>query len=95
MTREERIRERAYQIWESEGRPSDRHDEHWRRAEVEIEEEWAVAGSPGSRPPAEDGTQNAVRPVTSRPIPARKRDDNKAPGGEKKARTAGSDSRSP
>jgi hypothetical protein len=25
-------RERAYQIWEDEGRPEGRHDDHWTRA---------------------------------------------------------------
>jgi hypothetical protein len=31
-----RIRERAYQIWEQEGRPIGRHVDHWRRAEQEL-----------------------------------------------------------
>ncbi|MDE2183246.1 MAG: DUF2934 domain-containing protein [Alphaproteobacteria bacterium] len=30
------IEVRAYHIWESEGRPHGRSDEHWRRAEAEI-----------------------------------------------------------
>lgn len=29
---EQEIRETAYQLWESEGRPVDRAEEHWRRA---------------------------------------------------------------
>jgi hypothetical protein len=29
---EHRIRVRAYLLWEREGRPEDRADEHWRRA---------------------------------------------------------------
>ena len=29
---DEHIRRKAYEIWESEGRPEGRHDEHWRRA---------------------------------------------------------------
>lgn len=33
---EVRIRERAYQIWEREGRPDGKHLEHWRRAEQEV-----------------------------------------------------------
>ena len=33
---EARIRERAYQIWEREGRPDGKHLEHWRRAEQEV-----------------------------------------------------------
>ena len=31
----ERIKARAYQIWEEHGRPEGRHDEHWRQAEEE------------------------------------------------------------
>jgi hypothetical protein len=36
---QERIRERARSIWEREGRPEGRHDEHWRQAEKEISDE--------------------------------------------------------
>ncbi|MEW5728926.1 MAG: DUF2934 domain-containing protein [Pseudomonadota bacterium] len=32
----ERIRHRAHQIWEEEGRPEGRDQEHWRRAAREI-----------------------------------------------------------
>jgi Protein of unknown function (DUF2934) len=34
--REQAIRERAYAIWEEEGRPDGRDLDHWRRAEEEI-----------------------------------------------------------
>ncbi|OCJ03724.1 hypothetical protein A6U87_17455 [Rhizobium sp. AC44/96] len=34
--REKAIRERAYSIWEREGRPEDRHTDHWLQAEHEI-----------------------------------------------------------
>lgn len=37
--REDRIRERAYQIWETEGRPSGRAEDHWRAATGEIADE--------------------------------------------------------
>lgn len=30
------LRERAYQLWEEEGGPHGRHEEHWRRAEAEL-----------------------------------------------------------
>jgi len=33
--RQEEIRRRAYAMWELEGRPEGRHEEHWRRAEEE------------------------------------------------------------
>jgi hypothetical protein len=31
-----RVRERAYEIWEREGHPAGRADQHWLRAEAEI-----------------------------------------------------------
>jgi hypothetical protein len=34
--REQALRERAYAIWEEEGRPDGKHLDHWRRAEDEI-----------------------------------------------------------
>ncbi len=33
---DERIRERAYEIWEREGRPAGKSLEHWLKAEAEI-----------------------------------------------------------
>jgi hypothetical protein len=40
-TQEQRIRERAYQIWCDEGKPEGRREEHWHRAREEIEAELA------------------------------------------------------
>jgi hypothetical protein len=36
-----KVRARAYDIWEREGRPESRHDEHWRQAEQELADEAA------------------------------------------------------
>lgn len=36
-TVEERIRERAHQIWIEQGKPEGKHREHWERAREEIE----------------------------------------------------------
>jgi hypothetical protein len=36
-----KVRARAYDIWEREGRPAGRHDEHWRQAEQELADEAA------------------------------------------------------
>ena len=36
---EARIRERAYQIWEREGRPEGRDFDHWTRAVAEVQAE--------------------------------------------------------
>jgi len=48
---EQRIRERAYEIWENEGRPEGRGDEHWDQARMEYaearDEQAQTAGSPG------------------------------------------------
>jgi hypothetical protein len=33
---EQKIRERAYQLWELEGRIHGRHDEHWHLAKLEL-----------------------------------------------------------
>jgi hypothetical protein len=45
----ERIRERAYQIWEIEGRPDGRDREHWLRAEAECR---VVKTNPAKKRPA-------------------------------------------
>lgn len=37
--REQRIRDRAYQIWEDQGRPEGGHEQHWLQAEREIDQE--------------------------------------------------------
>jgi hypothetical protein len=42
--RDQRIRQRAYEIWEEEGRPDGQHGEHWDRAAREIDQREAVAG---------------------------------------------------
>ena len=33
---DERVRERAYEIWQQEGRPQGKAVEHWLRAEAEV-----------------------------------------------------------
>lgn len=72
--RQQRIEQKAYEIWQREGRPHGRHDEHWREAEAEVAgEERTAAGTgqaspePGAakrRPPksaADDATPRAKR----------------------------------
>ena len=52
---EDKIRLRAYQLWDEEGRPSGRDKEHWQQAEAEL-----VAGqSPPVQPEisAEQGSE--------------------------------------
>jgi hypothetical protein len=54
----ERIKQRAYDYWEEEGRPRGRHKEHWLRAEREIA---AEDGSDGR----EAAAQHHEHPVES------------------------------
>ncbi|MBK3772749.1 DUF2934 domain-containing protein [Azospirillum sp. YIM DDC1] len=51
---EHRIRHRAYEIWEQEGRPEGRRAEHWERAcrELREEDERAKEDVPEPRDPA-------------------------------------------
>ncbi|MCQ1775819.1 DUF2934 domain-containing protein [Neorhizobium galegae] len=37
VDKEQQQRERAYKIWEDEGRPDGFHDQHWKRAEEQHE----------------------------------------------------------
>ena len=44
---EERLRERAYAIWEREGRPDGQAERHWAQAEAEL------GGTPAAHDPAD------------------------------------------
>ncbi len=55
--REDRIRHRAYAIWEREGRPEGRGDSHWAQACAEIEAEDRASAAE----PAADVVKKAVR----------------------------------
>lgn len=44
--REYRIRNRAYELWESEGRPEGEQDRHWRQAIDELGLSDPVTGAP-------------------------------------------------
>jgi hypothetical protein len=44
----ERIRDRAYAIWEDEGRPHGRHESHWHRALAELGLASAAEQEPGT-----------------------------------------------
>jgi hypothetical protein len=52
MDREARIRERAHRIWEEEGCPDGRHQQHWQRACNEIDAETRHAGARSGIPDA-------------------------------------------
>lgn len=60
----ERIRQRAYELWEADGQPEGRELEHWLQAEQELRERGEIPpdaeipkpeGVPSAAPPAESG----------------------------------------
>jgi hypothetical protein len=80
---EKRIRDRAYALWEAEGRQEGAHDEHWHRARQEIEDE-ERSGSlddqladsfPASDPPSISDPDTGARALPAapedEPFPAR------------------------
>ena len=70
--REERIRQRAYAIWQSEGHAHGREEEHWHRAEREISAEEAGSNKASRRAPrsgkAAAEKSAAVSPARSRSV---------------------------
>jgi hypothetical protein len=43
VSREEKIRVRAYELWEKDGSPEGRADEYWEQARAQIDEEESAA----------------------------------------------------
>ena len=54
--KEQRIRARAYEIYEQDGRQDGRAEEHWQQAEREIEPALASAGAQAAQAPAQPPT---------------------------------------
>ncbi|WP_095202481.1 DUF2934 domain-containing protein [Mesorhizobium carmichaelinearum] len=83
--RQERIRNRAHQIWQEEGQPAGHHERHWHQAAADIDRE--DAGKPSAAKPAkkasgaskakaapkeEKAAAKASKPKTSKPKKAAK-----------------------
>ena len=82
---EHRIRERAYELWEAEGQPEGREDQHWQQAHADIIEaqdkaavmkakpaKAAAAKKPTAKPSATKA--DPAKPVAAkRTSPAKKR----------------------
>jgi hypothetical protein len=60
--RDNRIREIAYLIWESEGRPLDQAERHWKMAESWVEEEEAERKEGEGEPPGEETSEDPEKP---------------------------------
>jgi hypothetical protein len=59
-TIEDRVRDRAYALWEKDGRPDGRSDEYWQQARSEVEAEESEPGNESS----DNGTEKR------QPLPA-------------------------
>lgn len=59
--REERIRQRAYRLWEDDGSPEGRADEYWSSAEAQIDAEG------GEEPPSPTVEQSDKRRLAGGP----------------------------
>ena len=80
---EDKIRERAYLIWEREGRPHGQHDQHWNQARWELLSEHEIAS------PADGGTGKATaKKAPRKAAPRAKAATAKAADGEAKPKTA-------
>jgi len=64
---EQRIRERAYRIWQREGQPDGRAATHWERAEeeigIEVNQRFATKPNPLNEPPANRPYGEPVEPL--------------------------------
>lgn len=69
----ENIAERAYSIWEQEGRPHGRDRAHWERAERELAGRAEPAGAPAADGPAPRKPRKPVAPNSAPAEPARGR----------------------
>ncbi|WP_082190110.1 DUF2934 domain-containing protein [Frateuria defendens] len=64
--REERIRQLAHRIWESEGRPAGQAQRHWRMAEKLVDIEPAAPSRTPPAPPRPDAAAPPPKPRRTR-----------------------------
>lgn len=69
---EHSVRERAYYIWEDEGRVHGRATAHWVRAETELRAVVAPVAVTTAQAPAKSATKKAAaKPVAAKPVSAK------------------------
>jgi hypothetical protein len=96
--RTEKIRARAHQIWEREGRPEGRHEQHWAQAAHEIDNEERAADevseglkvTPYNDPSRPGGPiEGGPRPAGGRGVASGLQQGGASPGGGAASRPAG------
>ncbi|WP_345892638.1 DUF2934 domain-containing protein [Sinorhizobium meliloti] len=60
--REERIRQRAYEVWEKDGKRHGDHERHWQQAADEIDKETSMGSAGGESGLASDLQPGQVQP---------------------------------
>jgi hypothetical protein len=83
--REERIKQRAYALWQSEGHRHGRHEDHWHRAEREIAAEEAGPGALSKAPRRAARVAKPAAKKSAAATPARSRSASSEMRGEKAA----------
>lgn len=68
--REHQVRQRAYALWESEGRPEGRHEEHWHRAHGESAQDAPDAAEEASAPQAAAAPETKPKAARRKPVAA-------------------------
>lgn len=66
---EQKIRDRAYQIWEQEGRIHGRAEQHWHMAQFELASAAEIAAAEAPAAPAKK-SRRASTPAAGAPVPA-------------------------
>ncbi|MDQ2102739.1 DUF2934 domain-containing protein [Azospirillum isscasi] len=70
--RAHRVQRRAHDIWEREGRPHGRHDEHWAQAEAEVDDEIRAEQQSAETESSAPDAPPKRRPKAASPKPAAK-----------------------
>lgn len=95
MDRERLIRERAHAIWEAEGQPHGRHDQHWDQARRDLDgadaspeaAETVTAATGDETPPADHVGTGETAPAAAKPTRAPRAKATVAPKRPRKAKT--------
>jgi DUF2934 family protein len=68
--RQDRIRQRAHEIWEKAGRPEGAHQEHWEQATAEVDSAVAkpkkAAKKADAKPPKTAAKSKAAKPAAAK-----------------------------
>ncbi|MBA1145269.1 DUF2934 domain-containing protein [Mesorhizobium neociceri] len=64
--RQDRIRQRAHEIWEQAGRPEGAHQEHWEQATAEVDGAAAKPKKAVAKPAKADAKPKAAKPATAK-----------------------------